>query len=297
MVSVPGTISPKPPWAACYVVSGDTHRARKFMSIMDGGSMIDVIPLQMAEQLVAAGVVAQIESETTPFSVIFGKEGSSSSIHQFIRGAGLLDKVFVTADVRVALISDITFTDQGVTIVKTADLIIAIASNGSIVFIGRRDRSSTVKSLWQTDLVALLRAPSPGKDEDVNFGFATSESKAIAVAAESLTSSVIKKSSSIFAAFGAGRTLSVGGGGCGGVTNSGGGEPRLNSVSESACFSARPTFAIADVREGRRVQKCFGGLNALANTIDAKAISGVPNSITGALFRRIAEQHDNIPWE
>ena len=156
MVSVPGTISPKPPWAACYVVSGDTHRARKFMSIMDGGSMIDVIPLQMAEQLVAAGVVAQIESETTPFSVIFGKEGASSSIHQFIRGAGLLDKVFVTADVRVALISDITFTDQGVTIVKTADLIISIASNGSIVFIGRRDKSSTVKSLWQTDLVALL---------------------------------------------------------------------------------------------------------------------------------------------
>ena len=29
--------------------------------------------------------------------------------------------MYVTADIRVALISDITFTDKGITIVKTAD--------------------------------------------------------------------------------------------------------------------------------------------------------------------------------
>jgi len=261
------------------------------MSILDGGSMIDVIPLQMAEQLVIDGVVSKIESEPVPFNVVFGKEGAVSTISNFIRGAGLIDKVFVTADVRVALISDITFTDQFITIVKTADLIIAIARDGSIVFVGRRNRKSSNKSLWQTDLVALLRARSPAAQIDVDSELitsSTSPSQAIAIATRALADTVSNGRSTIFSAFGAGKNLDGGGGG----------ESILKSGGvATACFSARPTFAISDVREGRRVQKCFGGLNALANTIDAKAISGVPNSITGALFRRIAEQHDNIPWE
>ena len=122
--------------------------------------MIDVIPLQMAKQLVADGVVSEIEKEPIPFSVVFGKEGARSRIDYFIKGAGLIDKVYVTPDVRVALISDVTFTDKGITIVKTADHIWGISSLGAVAFTGWRDRSKSSKSLWVTELSALLRAPS-----------------------------------------------------------------------------------------------------------------------------------------
>ena len=136
MVSVPVIKIPKPPWVSCYVISNEDHRGGRYMSIIDGGSMIDVIPLRMAEQLVADGVVQRIEEESSPFSVIFGKEGAVSKINMFIRGAGLLDKVFVTPEVRVALISDVTFTDKDITIVKTADHIWGITRAGVVAFTG-----------------------------------------------------------------------------------------------------------------------------------------------------------------
>ena len=61
--------------------------------------MIDIIPLSLAQELVRLGTVHKIETEMSPFQVIFGKEGAVSYIDSFIRGEGLLDKLFVSSDV------------------------------------------------------------------------------------------------------------------------------------------------------------------------------------------------------
>ena len=125
--------------------------------------MIDIIPLSLAQELVRLGIVRKIETEMSPFKVIFGKEGAVSDIDSFIRGAGLLDKVFVSSDVREALISDITFTDKGITIVKTSGKVRGFLSDGTLVFTGHRDRSNSDRALWHLDLIQLLKAtlPSP----------------------------------------------------------------------------------------------------------------------------------------
>ena len=110
--------------------------------------MIDIIPQIMADELITQGIVKHIEKEPTSFKVIFGKEGAISDIDCFIRGAGLLDKVYVSSDIRVALISDISFTDKGITIIKTSQIVRGISHDGSTIFEGHRDRSSSDKALW-----------------------------------------------------------------------------------------------------------------------------------------------------
>jgi hypothetical protein len=295
------------------------------MSILDGGSMLDVIPLDMAEMLVAEGVVSSIEQEPSPFTVIFGKEGATSTINKFIRGAGLIDKVYVTADVRVALISDITFTDKGITILKTADDIWGISRRGLVVFSGKRDRLRSHKSLWQTDLVALLQAqlsPIQSSQQDSSLSVEcgpASNSDAIALAMRASSTGFI--TGPIALMYAALEKFAVSAGFYGGGSNGGGdigggdidggdsgsgsydGGGSGGSVSggsadtTAACFSARPTFCASDVREGKRAQRCFGALNALADTIEAGAIRDVPSTISPALLRRIADLKDNIPYE
>ena len=72
--------------------------------------MIDIIPYQMAMKLVQKGIVKQIEKDTESFKVNFGKTGTFAIINQYVLGKGLLDKVSVSDEVSVALISDITLT-------------------------------------------------------------------------------------------------------------------------------------------------------------------------------------------
>ena len=130
--------------------------------------MIDVIPLDMARELVRQGIVKGFEKEHLPFKVIFGKEDASSEIDTFVRGAGLLNKVYVSSDLRVALISDISFTDKGVIIIKNADSVVGIDCHGQIIFRGNRDRSNSDKALWQLDIVKLLQSPLPSSSSSAD---------------------------------------------------------------------------------------------------------------------------------
>ena len=209
--------------------------------------MINIIPKRMADELIMQGVIKGIEKESPPFKVIFGKKGAISDIDCFIRGAGLLDKVYVSSDIRVALISDISFTDKGITIIKTSQIVRGISNDESTIFEGHRDRSSSDKALWLLDIIQLLRAPHP------DISSSTSRSTDSSVSADSL--------------------------------------------EHLQCYSSRPTHSPSDVREGRRLQKCTGALHAIASTIESGGISDVPQGLTPALLRKIADQSDYIPYE
>ena len=152
----------------------------------------------------------------------------------------------------------------------------------------------------------MLQAELAADSHDIDNSSLISNAGAIALASKASSSFSTEPLQSIFAAI---RTLAVGagfirgdgsesGGGGGGFGGGGGGsEGSKTSSGVTACFSARPTFSASDVREGRRAQKCFGALNALANTIENGAIRDVPISITPALLRHIADLKDNIPYE
>ena len=51
----------------------------RLTTINDGGSMIDIIPLSMALELIQRGIIPRLEKELHPFKVIFGKEGATST--------------------------------------------------------------------------------------------------------------------------------------------------------------------------------------------------------------------------
>jgi len=229
----PETKIKKPPWIQCYI-TGQDNVTNQYNQIIDGNSMINVIPTIMANDLIGHGIVNKMEQEDKPFQVTFGKEEAVSTLQKFIRGAGLIDKVYISSDIRVAIISEITFTDQGITIIKTADNVWGITNMGNVAFTGHRHHTITDKALWEIDIVQLLQAPAPS-------------------------------------------------------------HPPINQ--DIQCFSMRPTFNKADVRVARKLQKSFGALHALADTIEAGAIQDVPSTLTPALLRRIAEFKDNIPFE
>ena len=102
-----------------------------------------------------------------------------------------------------------------------------------------------------------------------------SDQEAINVAAAA--SSGYFGGSCIFGGGGGGSSGGGGGSGGGGSSGGGGGGGYIGSFGATACFSARQTRCASDVREGRLAQKCFGALNALANTIEAGAIHDVPS--------------------
>ena len=232
--------------------------------------MIDVIPLSMARELVRQVVVKELEKEHLPFKVIFGKEDASSEIDTFVRGAGLLGKVYVSPDLRVALISDISFTDKGVTIIKNADLVVGIDRQGVIVFRGDRDRSSSDRALWQLDIVQLLQSPLPSS----SYPSASSSSNAIPPPPNPVAPSTPLFSfliSSLATQFG------------------------LSAPAPVEVFSARPSHSTSDVREARRLQQCVGVLKGIALTIEAGGISDVPAGLTPSLLRDVADRNDYIP--
>ena len=122
--------------------------------------MIDIIPYQMAVKLVQKGVVDRIEKNSESFRVNFGKTGTFTIINQYVLGKGLLDKVSVSEDISVALISDVTLTSKDLTIVKRSHDVWGITSYGAVVFHGVRSPSSP-RTLWQLDIESLLQAPDP----------------------------------------------------------------------------------------------------------------------------------------
>ena len=140
-------IIPKPPWFTCFMTAASEDSPSRLTTINDGRSMIDIIPLSMALELIQRGIIPRLKKEHHPFKVIFGKEGATSTINFFIHGAGLLEKVYVSPDIRVALISDISFTDKGITIIKTSTMVVGIDNKGTIVFKGLRDTSQSDKTL------------------------------------------------------------------------------------------------------------------------------------------------------
>ena len=237
-----------------------------FNAISDGGSMIDVIPLPMANELIKNGYISKIEIEPTPFRVQFGKKGSYTIFNQFIRGNGLLDKVSVSDDVSVALVSDVSLTSKGITIVKQNFDIWGVDRNGAITFHGTRSRSYPSRSLWVVDIAALIIAPDPNIETRAASILRNNANLTLPCSAQIALNSVQSFINGDF------------------------------STSEVQVYSARPTFSKSQVIEGRRAQRSVGHLPALARTIEVQALRNVSHLISPALLYEIHELKDDIPY-
>ena len=235
----------------------------EFSAISDGGSVLDIIPHEMAKDLIRKGHINHIENETNPFPVRFGKKGAITYVSQYIQGKGLLDKVSVSDDIPVALISDVTLTSKGITIVKQEFELWGFSSLGIVVFYGSRSRSSPKRSLWQIDFLSLFLAPDPRKINSTIFSVEELRNNAALTVPPSV-SSALKSANSM--------KISSGN----------------FSTNPAQVYSARPIFSSSQVTEGRRAQRAVGQLDALARSIDAGAIRSVPAGITSASFRKFS---------
>ena len=74
------------------------------------------------------------------------------------------------------------------------------------------------------------------------------------------------------------------------------GSGRGDTGGSLACYGAKPTYSVAQVRQGRALLKCLGmSPFALALTIERQALKGVPSWLTPALLRAIGHAKGNIP--
>ena len=170
-VSEPESVSLILPSLDCFLSqnrdssNSDAAIISEFRAISDGGSMLDIIPLDMAKSLLKEGLIKRIEQEINPFPVRFGKKGAVSNISLFIRGNGLLDKIYVSDDLPIALISDVTLTSKGVTIVKQEFELWGLSKSGRVFFYGYRPQDKLRRSLWYVNFLRLLRATDPSTEQ------------------------------------------------------------------------------------------------------------------------------------
>ncbi len=101
--------------------------------------MIDCTTKVIANKLIDLGICDKIYNMEQPIRVTFGKTGSSTTINQFIKGKGLIERLAVSDNIATTLISDSTFTEKGISIFKTNASLIGISRNGVIMFEGHRD--------------------------------------------------------------------------------------------------------------------------------------------------------------
>ena len=240
-----------------------------YLAINDGGSMIDIIPYQMAMKLVQKGVIKGIETNSEPFRVNFGKLGTFAMINQYVLGKGLLDKVSVSEDISVALISDVTLTSKDLTIVKRSHDVWGITSYGTVVFHGVRS-SSSPRTLWQLDIEALLQAPDPRLcDNNDDFAILSSTtSKRLPTSVLDSLYSVLSNISGSFTGF----------------------RPTFE------VYSARVEFSKSQIKEGRRVQRSVAQLESLSKSIEVGAIRNVSPKLSSGLLLKISDLNDNIPY-
>ena len=132
-------------------------------AINDGGTEVNVCSLETADKLVEAGVVDGIQPVGgEAVQILFGAQQNIEAAVGLIRGAGLVDEVYVVRSVVATLISDVGFTEKGVVILKDDKEVIGMYG-ATEVFRGRRVKCGTRHTLWELNLVELLGAPDPAR--------------------------------------------------------------------------------------------------------------------------------------
>ena len=233
-------------------------------TISDRGTAADVVSMGVAEQLAREQIIDKIHPPKQEMMIQFGIQSARSRVIGEIHGAGLIGTMYVVSDeLPTVLISDITFTTKGVILVQDDVVLIGVAGD-RVVLEGVRDNSlprSHAKALWRLDLRKLLREEDPRKRAQYN------EEQLNASAVEIVRRLVHQQQEA-------------------------GGGPVVMST-----FGAKPTYRIADIRQGRRAVKNFGGLSSLtiAKTIERGALKNVANGMTPALFRALSQAKGNIP--
>ncbi len=79
--------------------------------------------------------------------IMFGAQDNLEAAVGVIRGAGLVDEVYVVRSVVATLISEVGFTEKGVLIIKDDKEVIGL-HGASVVFRGRRVASGGSHRLW-----------------------------------------------------------------------------------------------------------------------------------------------------
>ena len=237
-------------------------------TIADRGTAAEIVSRGVAEMLVRERLVDRIHPLAEEVWIQFGVETARVPAVGVIYGQGPLGELFVVENgLPLVLISDISFTEKGVVLVQDNTHLLGVAY-GQIELVGRRDATAPrtdTAAMWQLDLRLLLRRPDPRLRARMEE--AQHQLTALEVA----------------------RLMQV-------AWVEGGAVVGKEAGSAMVCAGAHPTYAIADVRAGRRFLKNVGiSPFTVAATLENPALKNVPAWLTPALMRAIGHARGNVP--
>jgi hypothetical protein len=254
---------------------GDVH----FPTIADRGTSCHIISLQVALQLIKERIVGEMQVPAEPISIEFGIKSARTPVIGIIRGAGLIDEVYVVDnELPIMLISDTTIVDKGVIFIQDSTHLIGLAA-GEIVVVGIRDQfalKTATASMWCLDLRALLSAPDP------RVAAQACEDQHM-LSAHEIAEFIVQHQRVAEEQKAAGHATVE--------------EQEPCVVLYSSC-AAKPTFVVADIRKARWLLKCLGiSPFTVAKTIERDAWRQVESWLTPALLRGIGHNRGNIPGQ
>jgi hypothetical protein len=232
-------------------------------TISDRGTAVDIITRVIALMLIKEGVLDKMYEPYKPTWIQFGITSARSRVVGIVRGRGLIGDIYVIdGDLPQVLISDITFTSKGVILIQDDCSLTGMAGSKRVLE-GVRDPSAQrheAAAMWRLDLRKLLMEPDP------RIAMAATRSASIQSAQD-----VIDPLQQL-------------------------GSTELGEQGLLLSCGAKPTWAIRDVRMGRRAVNNLGCVSAftLASTIERGAFKDVNPKATPPLFRALGNARGNI---
>lgn len=240
-------------------------------TIADRGTTANIMNLATAQKLIQEGIIEEITpmENNENIVIVFGKKSAREQVLGTIKGAGLLDTIYVVENAESTLISDTSFTGKGVVLIQDDDSLYGVI-NGEIVLKGIRNKGSSIssnESLWNLDIRELLCAVLPGRNGGVQD---QSDNASALQIATSINEHHNRRGSNV--------------------------DNETGEIQITAA-PARPTYTIEDVRKARQLIKGWGNRSpsSLADTIENNAVKNIPTWLTPALLRAVASDKSNVP--
>ena len=149
------------------------------VTLADRGTTAHVVSVEMATELVEAGVARRMEQVGDEW-IVFGKEGATEKVVARLCGTGvdpLMDDVKVVVNVLSCLISDQLLTAQGVLMANDDQRLVGIGRDADgdwyEVVAGTRDsaaQAGDAASLWVLDPIKLFTARRPAGYNSFGLG-------------------------------------------------------------------------------------------------------------------------------
>ena len=255
--------------------------------IADGGCMGVVISRASHDRLCRADVITQMLPPSRAIAIGFGttQEGTQEAVVGVVSRPGfLVDEILVVQSIVATLVGDDVFTDKGLWLLKDAESMLCVY-NISVLAVARRAAQTPEGALWLMDFTALCRVRDPRLRSSQTTTLA-SVSERMGLVEDSLSTGEAEEVEEDD-----GPTLDRSW--QDGVVSG----PAAQPAVQVGYLARSQRYSPADVRQAERViARSKIGARTLAKIVAAGSWSGIPDNLTSALLKGVAERREDIPY-